>query len=83
MIFFPYELVRIYQQERIAKAEHYWQLEQIRAGQPRLPAHPFPKISDFLVAIGRKLKAQFKQSLAVLTKVEGMFEDWFKYWLLH
>jgi len=83
MIFFPFELVKLYQQERIDEAEHYRQLERIRAGQPRLPAHLFSKISDFLVNIGRKLKAQFKQILAAVTKVEEIFEDWFTYWLLH
>jgi hypothetical protein len=60
MIYFPFELVKKYEHERIKEAEHYWQLKQIRAGEPSPPAHLFAKISKFSVCLGRKLKKQYQ-----------------------
>jgi hypothetical protein len=83
MIYFPFELVKLCQQERIEEAEHYRLLKQTRAGQPGLPSHHFSKISRFSVCLGLKLKKQFKQTLAILTQVEVRFEGWLRNRWIH
>jgi hypothetical protein len=83
MIYFPFELVKIYQQERIEKADHYRLLEQIRAGEPDLPSYLFSKMSSFSVCLGLKLKKSFKQTLAILTQVEVRFEGWLRNRWIH
>jgi hypothetical protein len=67
MIFFPFELVKIYVQERIDEAEHYRQIQQIRANQSSLSDYLFSKINQVLVWADWRLKKQFKQIMLVLT----------------
>lgn len=80
MIYFPFELSKIYERERIEEAEHCRLLQQIRAGEPGY-------LSSGLTYLPRclwwQLKKQFKQTLAALTKVEVRLEGWLRNRLSH
>jgi hypothetical protein len=83
MIYFPYELAKLYEQERIEEAEHCWQIKQIKAGKLKLTDHLFSNIHHILMCSGRKLKKQGGRVLAALTKVEVRFEGWLRNRWIH